>query len=344
MVDNLFPNGYTYGSSIYLGKGANRMLKDEVLYLLDKNRGRMVTGGELARELNVSRTAIWKAIGALRDEGNGIESIQGAGYRLNADSDGLSRGRIADLLATRDFGRSLEVLASVDSTNSYLKGQNTAALPHGHTVIADGQSGGRGRMGRGFSSPAGEGLYMSVLLKPDIPPAETRFLTICAAVAVCGALEEVFGITPEIKWVNDIFCGGRKLCGILTEAFVSAEMQAVDYAVVGLGINTGRVADEIAAIATSTRELTGVRGRRGVLAAAVLGHFEAIYLDFTARGKKADILAAYTRRMLLVGRRVECAGAAGTVRGVDEAGGLLMEDAGGNLHTVTSGEISITGE
>lgn len=323
------------------------MMQDEVLFLLEQSRGDIVTGGELARKLGVSRTAVWKAIGALRENGSEIESLQGSGYCLSHSSDGLSPKAIDSVLRTDQLGRSLEIRRSVSSTNTYLKEQDTARLPQGHAVLANEQLGGRGRMGRTFHSPAGQGVYLSVLLKPPVPLADTPFLTICAAVAVCRAVEMVYRFAPDIKWVNDLYCQGKKLCGILTEAFISAEMRSVDYAVVGMGVNTGQIAPEVAEIATSTQLVTGLRGLRNQLAAEILNQLEDVYQMFL-RGERSAILDAYTGQMFLAGRQVTVVLPSGSyvavVRGVDESGGLLVEKTDGSTVVLNSGEVRLTGE
>lgn len=321
------------------------MLRQKVLYLLEQRRGDIITGGEIARLLGVSRTAVWKAVNTLREDGNDIESIPNSGYRLADESDGLSARAIQDELRTQTFGRHLEILKTVPSTNQYLKALDTDSLPEGYAVLADEQPGGRGRLGRPFYSPAHEGVYMSLLVKPVIPLAETSFLTICAAVAVCNALEAVCGIAADVKWVNDIYHGGKKLCGILTEAYVSAEMQTVDAAVIGIGINTGEIPLQVADIATSVAAITGGRGLRNRLTAEVLNQLEGVYKEFTLRGRKTDILDAYTQRLFLLGMTVQvrqgdrCYQA--VAEGVDSSGALLIRGVDGVVRPIHSGEVTL---
>ena len=321
------------------------MLCEQVLALLEQNRGRIVTGGEIARQLKVSRTAVWKTVAALREKGHEIESAQSSGYRLNHESDGLDLKAIGYGLTTEKLGRSMELLKSVDSTNTYLKRKDISSLPDGHAVIADGQTGGRGRKGRTFCSPKGNGVYISCLLKPQIPLSETAFLTICAAVAVCRAVNDVCGIKAEVKWVNDIYLDGKKLCGILTEAGVNAEMQCVDYAVVGIGVNTGDIPPEIEHIATSVYEASGVKGIRNRLAAGILNHFEQVYLGFIQDGKKQEILDEYTRRLFIIGKTVKVEDTSGgyeaEVLGVDDMGRLLVKRPDGQTDALNAGDISI---
>jgi BirA family biotin operon repressor/biotin-[acetyl-CoA-carboxylase] ligase len=320
------------------------MLRERVLHLLERNRGRIVTGGDIARLLSVSRTAVWKAIRALREDGHEIESLANSGYRLSEDSDGLSARAISDFLTTKAFGREMEILPTVPSTNRYLEGLDTPSIREGYAVLADGQTEGRGRKGRPFFSPAREGVYLSVLLKPQMPPEDVQMITICAAVAVCRALDAACGVRGEVKWVNDIYCGGRKLCGILTEAFVSAEAGVIDHVIVGVGINTGRVAPEVADRATSVQEINRARGIRNRLAAETLNQLEPVYHG-CLRGDVKPILDAYTDRLFIVGREIDVGPPESCYRakvlGLDERGGLLVERGDGVVCVVRGGEIHL---
>jgi BirA family biotin operon repressor/biotin-[acetyl-CoA-carboxylase] ligase len=237
----------------------------------------------------------------------------------------------------------MELLPTVSSTNTYLKGLDAAPLPEGYVVISDAQSEGRGRFNRSFYSPAREGVYLSVLLKPSIPLSETPFLTICAAVAVARAIENVCGIRVDIKWVNDICHNGKKLCGILTEAFILAELRSVDFVVVGIGVNTGHVAPEVSEVATSVYEASGVRGVRVRLTAEILNQFESVYIDYTLRGGRREILDAYSGRMSIIGRQAEAdvqgATRLVTIMGVDDSGGLIARRADGGICHIETGEI-----
>ncbi|MFV0399810.1 MAG: biotin--[acetyl-CoA-carboxylase] ligase [Oscillospiraceae bacterium] len=331
------------------------MLKDEILHLLERRRGEVVSGGELAKELGVSRTAVWKAIHTLEQSGAAIETLQGAGYRLAEHSDALSPTMLQESLSTRFVGRSLELLPEVDSTSNYLK-RNASEPPNGHVAVADRQTGGRGRLGRSFVSPEGS-VYLSVLLKPegrgegkssflgDLSPAETQFLTICAAVAVCRALKRAADMDCDIKWVNDVFWGGKKICGILTEASINAELQSLEYAVVGIGINMGEVPEEIAGIATSVWEATGRRGLRAAVTAALLEEFEKVCLDFVEGNKKEEILRAYEDRLFVQGREVLVTTAKeqyrAVVAGVDADAALLVKRDGADITRLVSGEITL---
>lgn len=324
------------------------MLKNKVLYILEQQKGKLVTGGRLANSLGVSRTAVWKAIRTLQQDGNEIVSVPNSGYKLMDTNDTLFEEIIRENLTTEFIGQKITLLSTVHSTNQYLKETDTAGAPNGYVVIADGQTDGRGRKSRVFMSPQSKGIYLSVLLKPDVKGNDIRLLTICAAVAVSKAIEKVCGIRADIKWVNDIFCNGKKICGILTEATLSGELQELSTVIVGIGINTGSVPPEIADIATSVEEQAGIRGRRNLLIAEVLNRFEEVYLDYTQKGKKDEIIRYYQSKLFIANKQVLVVGAQhsyqATAIGIDEDGALIVKDGDQTVHHITTGEIKLSWE
>lgn len=321
------------------------MLEEDVLSCLEQSRGQLITGGEMARRLQVSRTAVWKAVHVLKEKGHAIESVPNCGYRLAEESDGLSREAIQSHLRTQMLGRELECHQSLPSTNTYIKGLDTALLPEGFAVLADGQTQGRGRLGRSFAAPAGEGVYLSVLLKPELELSEAPMLTICAAVAVRRAIQAVWGLWVGIKWVNDLYWEGKKLCGILSEAFVSAELGRMEYAVVGIGVNTGQVAPEVAEIATSLWEATGRSGLRNRLAAEILNQLEEVYHCFGDASGRKEILEEYRNGLCILGRQVKVLQGGeeylARVSGLDDMGALLVTNSQGEEIALRSGEIKL---
>lgn len=330
-------------------RGALIVLKDEILSCLIESKNGVVTGGELSKKFGVSRTAVWKTIGSLREDGCEIESLKNSGYRLVDDGDILSEKRIRSSLTAAFLGCRIDIFKTIPSTNRHIKdavSNGAAGLPEGFAVLADEQTEARGRMGRSFSSERGQGVYLSLLLKPSLPPGEIQFLTICAAVAVSNALRTVCGFEPSIKWVNDIYYGGKKLCGILTEAVISAEMGAIDSVIVGIGVNTGDVAGEVKDIAASTAEITGRRGFRNAIVAEILNQFEEIYLDFIQNGKKQEILEVYASRQCVTGKVVTVSGPGlepyeATPTGIDESGCLIVRKPDGTILHLNSGEVSL---
>ncbi|MBQ9413840.1 MAG: biotin--[Clostridia bacterium] len=304
-------------------------------------KGRFLSGGELARQIGVSRSAVWKAVKALSADGYEIRSVTGRGYCLTA-GDVLSPEGIARLLQTA--GWMIETYDTVDSTNRVVKDLAERGAPEGAVVVAKQQTAGRGRRGRSFVSPPDTGLYMSLLLRPDAAAEDALFITTAAAVAVCRAIERVSGEAAQIKWVNDVFCRGKKVCGILTEASLSAESGRLDYAVLGIGVNLheppGGFPPAVAAVAGSVLP-AGESGDRCVLAAAILDEFSPLYAALSER----TFLEEYRARSLLRGRAVTVCLPSGdraaTAIGVDERCRLLVRFDGGEEQTLSSGDVSI---
>ena len=323
------------------------MLKDEILSILERKTGDVVTGGQLANALHVSRTAIWKAIHTLQEEGVQVVSVPNVGYKLLDTNDTISRQIISEKLTTKFIGRQLAILPSVHSTNQYLKEMDGGDVrsESGFVVVANEQTKGRGRRSREFVSRRDEGIYMSILLRPDMRRQDIRLLTICAAVAVSKAIESCCGLEAGIKWVNDVYIGGKKICGILTEAVLSGEMQELDTVIIGIGINTGEVPFEIREFATSIRAENGMRAVRNALIAGVLNSFEEIYAAYSENCDAAEILEQYDSRLFIKGRQVTVISGAeeytATVIGIDSAGGLVIKCASGDVRHIVTGEIKL---
>lgn len=318
-------------------------LKDKVLAVLEENKGKSVSGSEIARSVGMTRSAVWKAVKTLREEGYSICAVTNRGYCLSEESDFLSEQSIVPNLRTKELGRKIDVFKTIDSTNNFAKSLAQLGAVHGTAVIAEVQTQGRGRIGREFYSPVGMGIYMSVILRPKLSADESLLITSCAAVAVAEAIEKISGVECRIKWVNDIFAGGKKLCGILTEASVNVEQGGLEYAVIGLGVNVQNVAfpGNLADIATSIRMESGMSVSRSVLAAEILNCLEE-RLE-TIRDK--SFLEEYRRRSNVIGKQIEVSH--GDVSeemfctGIDEIGRLLVRDGSGAEKALTSGTIRI---
>ena len=213
------------------------MVKADVLAALDAARGKYISGQELAQQLGVSRTAIWKAVAALRADGIPVAAVTNRGYILSPAADVLNAAAVTALLAPETAkALQVEVVDRLPGTNAALRARAENGAPEGLVLIAQAQSAGRGRGGHSFFSPQG-GLYLSILLRPEIGLRQAVRLTAMAAVAACRAAEKVSGAELRIKWVNDLWRDGRKVCGILTEAALDMESGMLDYAVLGLGFN-----------------------------------------------------------------------------------------------------------
>lgn len=254
----------------------------------------------------------------------------------------LSSERIGKYLETDTLGRNLIVLDEVDSTNNYAKNLAQNGAENGTAVIADYQTAGKGRLGRTFVSPKGTGLYISVILRNDISISSAQLITSCAAVAAAEAVEEICGCDVKIKWVNDLFLGGRKLCGILTEASITDKLE---YVIIGIGINAGRISgkipSELEEIATSIEQETGKNINRNQLCAVLLKKLE-YRLSQLESGRFID---EYRRRSMIIGETVliEERGVRrkGKAVAIADDAGLTIEFDDGEIRTINSGEARI---
>lgn len=319
------------------------MEKKNVLLNILGDSGDFVSGSELAGRLGVTRAAVWKYIKALKSDGYDIDAVTNRGYRLSASSDVVTSCGVGECLGDLAKKISVEVMPSCTSTNSVLK-EKASVLNEWHTVIAGRQTAGRGRLGRSFFSPDGTGLYMSILLRPRLTAEEAVYITTAAAVAVCRAIDEVAGIRAEIKWVNDIFVNGKKVCGILTEASVDMESGAIEYTILGVGINVtapdggfpGDLSDIAGAVFEGRRNNT-----RNRLAAAFLKHLFLICEELPHSG----FVKEYQDRCFLVGREVSVVrcgrSAPALVLGVDDKCRLIVRYADGREEALSSGEVSV---
>ena len=212
--------------------------REKLLDFFEKNKGAYFSGEELAARLSVSRTAVWKAVNSLRKDGYEIDAVPNKGYCLSADTDILSSQGVEKYLEPVCASIEMEILPAVGSTNDYLREKALKGQKEGFTVLAGEQTGGRGRTGRSFYSPADTGIYMSLLLRPEnCSPAVAVKFTTMAAVAACRAIEKVSQKKAQIKWVNDVYIEDKKVCGILTEGAVSLEKGSLEYVILGVGIN-----------------------------------------------------------------------------------------------------------
>lgn len=321
-------------------------MKATILAGLKAQFGRYVSGEELSKSLQVSRTAVWKHIGGLREDGYKIESLPRLGYRLVSVPDLLLPLEIQDGLTANILGRQIHYRRTVDSTNRLARELADAGAPEGTVVLAEEQQAGRGRLGRSWVSPAG-GIWLSLLLWPRLAPHKAQLVTLLAAVAAVEATQQTTGFVPGIKWPNDLLAGGRKLAGILTE--VSAEMERVNYLVLGIGINANLVADdfqgELANSATSLLLETGRPISRVAWVQNFLAIFEEIYLEAQEQGF-AKVLDCWRRYSVTLGQEVVVSLGGRSVHGtaidIDEQGALLVETADG-LEIFLAGEVSLKG-
>lgn len=320
--------------------------KENVLGFLEANRGQSVSGQHIAQNLNISRNAVWKAIKELEKEGHKIGAGTNKGYCLWADDDILSVQGMLPFLADKGCADKIALHGSLTSTNQTAKEMALAGAEHGTVVIADCQTAGRGRLGRGFYSPPGCGIYMSLILHPrELPLNPPTLITALAALTVCEAIEAVTKKDPRIKWVNDVYLDKKKICGILTEAVTDFESGGIEWVVVGIGINfstpTAAFPQELRPIAGAIfpdLEPTATRNR---LAAEIINRF----LSLGNQYEKKVIYQKYRDRLMMLGERITVVEANSTYEAVaidiDEDGRLLVENEKHETRILSSGEISI---
>lgn len=322
------------------------MEREQVAALLAGAAGH-ISGEEMSRALGVTRAAVWKEIEALRRAGWPIESSTRKGYRLAGPPPSLSAPYISARLGKDNlFAGKVLVEPLVDSTNTRLKSA-ASSTPTGAALLAEEQSGGRGTHGRSFQSPRGDGLYLSVLIRPHVGLADLLTLTGWVAVAAREGVAKASGAPVDIKWLNDLYLNGKKLCGILTEFALLAESGEPDYVVVGMGVNMNQTAETFAAqglegIATSLA-LEGYPVERNHLAVCLLEALDKLSREFPA--KRADYLERYRARCVTLGRRVSFDGEGtlqtGAVTGVDDHFALLVDGDDGKQHAVSSGTVKM---
>ena len=333
-------------------------LKEKVLEALIGNaagpEASYLSGEELAKTLDSSRNAVWKAVKQLEKEGYRIDAVPNRGYHLLSDHDRISAPAMGRYLHTRVLGRKLLVYPELDSTNNRLRELAASGAAAGTTVVADRQTDGKGRRGRAFFSPEGSGLYMSVLLRPSLCMEQAGLITSCAAVAAARAVERTTealssdtALQVGIKWVNDLFLNGKKLCGILTEAAANFENGQLDYAVLGIGINLGKMdfPCELQSVATSVFNECGVTVPRSRMAAAILNELEPLLDSLEHTGCAAAFLSESRERSVVLGREVT------VFRGnesfdavamdIDDTGALVVRTPDGRELALLSGEISV---
>jgi BirA family transcriptional regulator, biotin operon repressor / biotin---[acetyl-CoA-carboxylase] ligase len=305
--------------------------------------GGFVSGGDLCGELRISRSAVWKHIVALRKSGYAIEAVSGRGYRLESLTGAPVAEEVAPLLETASVGRNFIYLASTDSTNLRARALARDGATEGTVVVADSQTGGRGRMRRAWVSPAGVNLYCSIVLRPPVPSVRVPEIPLVAAAAIHEAVAaECPGLSAFIKWPNDIIVAGRKLCGILCE--MESEPDCTHFVVVGFGLNVNLdpVPEELRDIATSIAIATGRPASRARLLAAVLNRFERLYLDWCQQDDLSSILPYLEAHAWLKGRELKIEQLnrllTGTEAGLSPQGHLLLRTADGAILPVSSGE------
>ncbi|MCM1257945.1 MAG: biotin--[acetyl-CoA-carboxylase] ligase [Roseburia sp.] len=320
-------------------------MKSEILAAL-RGADDYVSGQYLCEKLGVSRTAVWKGIQKLRQEGYVIEAVSNKGYRLAGAEDVLNGDELKSRRKTRWIGEEIYYFGVVDSTNIRAKQLADEGSGHGTLVVADRQEAGRGRRGKSWTSPAGTSVYMSILLKPEIKPQSASMLTLIAGLSVAKAIKEYAGLSPQIKWPNDIVINGKKVCGILAE--LSTEIDQIHYVVVGIGINVRNMEfpEEIAAMATSLFLEGKDEVKRAELIEAVCECFEYYYDLFCKSYDLSGLCQEYNEYLVNLGRQVKVLDPQksfeGKALGITDTGELVVETEEGQK-LVSAGEVSVRG-
>ncbi|MCM3040114.1 biotin--[acetyl-CoA-carboxylase] ligase [Paenibacillus motobuensis] len=322
------------------------MESNRLLQMLLDHPGQYISGEELSRRLSISRTAVWKQINKLRQDGYEFDAVSRKGYRLVHSPERIHEEDVLSSLQTVTFGRQIHVMDVVKTTQDEVRALAEQGAAEGTLVIAEEQTVGRGRQGRKWYSPSGKGIWMSMLLKPRQPIAFAAQLTLLTAVGVCRALRKVSGVDVGIKWPNDLLIEGRKLCGILVESI--SEDELLKYCIVGIGIDVNQqledIPEEIRSVATSLRIESDSKQDRTLLIAEILYELEQLYNLYNEEGF-APIGHLWEALSVTIGRQVQIrtpqGETSGYATGLDPSGALLITDQHGKERTIYSGEIQL---
>lgn len=321
-------------------------MKARILKMLRESES-YVSGQELCERLGVSRTAVWKVMNQLKEDGYQIEAVRNKGYQIVDRPDVMTKEELESLMDTAWAGRTVVCFAETDSTNIRAKNLAEQGVKHGTLAVADMQHTGKGRRGRGWISAAGTSIYMSLILRPAFPPSRAPMLTLLMAYSAAQAIREQEALEVMIKWPNDLVLNGKKICGILTE--MSAEIDYINHVVIGIGVNTNEESypEEIRETATSLRIEKGSKVKRADLIARIMKQFETNYERFLQTEDLSAIQDAYNRILVNCGRQVrvlEPGHAYDAVAlGITKTGELQVEKEDGGREEIFAGEVSVRG-
>ncbi len=321
-------------------------MKEEILRLL-RSADSYISGQELCNRFGVSRTAVWKAINQLKEAGYEIEAQQNKGYKLMAAPDLMTEAEIKSLMHTEWVAKEVLYFDTIDSTNTKAQELAEKGYPSGTLVVADKQESGKGRRGRSWVSPSGTGIFMTLMIKPDINPNNASMLTLVAALAVAKAITSVTGEEAMIKWPNDIVVNGKKVCGILTE--MNAQFDYINHIVVGIGINVHNESfpEEISQMASSLMiEAGGKRFHRAQIIAETMSYFEQYYDTFLKTQDLSALVREYDELLVNRNKSVRVLDPKepfdGKAMGITPKGELIV-DTWESRKLVSSGEVSVRG-
>ncbi|MCD4847131.1 MAG: biotin--[acetyl-CoA-carboxylase] ligase [Candidatus Aegiribacteria sp.] len=305
-----------------------------------------ISGQQISTEFGITRAAIWKHIRDLRKTGYIIEAIPNKGYHLSSSPDMPFEEEIHCFLSTRTIGETVIFHREIDSTNNVAMLLASDGAPHGTVITSDSQTGGRGRRGRDWFSPPGCNLYMSVILRPSVSPAEASQIPVISVIAVVRVLEQLdTGLHFQIKWPNDILCHRKKVCGILCE--MKSDTDRINHVVVGIGINVNVTSMDpcISDIATSLKLETDQEYSRIRLSASILEELEGIYLEWLQERNLKRYIAEWKKYSLLIGRNVRIETPSETIAGVatglSDSGSLIVKLPSGAVREVYAGDAHI---
>lgn len=319
-------------------------MREAILRLLQESYGQHLSGEQISRELGITRAAVWKHIQALREEGFSIEAITRKGYLLRHTGNTLHAALIAPRLTTLALGRNLSFLRSAPSTNFIAKQLMEQGCAHGAMVLAEEQTAGRGRLGRAWANAPGLDICMSIVLRPRLEPQHAARFTLATALGVHSVATQL-GLTPSIKWPNDVLLQGKKICGILLELY--GNMDHIDGIVVGLGLNVNNntFPEEIRRSATSLLQLLGHPVDRADVLCMLLNTLEPFYDACEGTQNFAELLGSYRRHCSTIGQQVSVTGVQGTLHGIaqdiDDMGRLLLCTEDATLHALAAGDVSL---
>lgn len=327
--------------------GERISIKAEILRRL-RNSKDYVSGQDICDSMGVSRTAVWKVIKQLENEGYDIEAVTNKGYRLLSYPEILSGSELMSRMNTVWAGKRVYFHKETASTNEDAKYLADEGMEHGSLVVADEQTGGKGRRGRAWASPAGESISFSLLLRPDFSPDKASMLTLLMAISVAEVISSLHpDLDVKIKWPNDVIVNDHKVCGILTE--MSAEPDFIHYVVIGVGVNVNQTVfpDELKDIATSLRIEKGEHIDRTAIILGIMEYFEYYYGLFCEHLDVSAFVDIYDRYLVNRNREVRVLDPkgeyTGIAEGINDSGALIVKTADGTVKAISSGEVSVRG-
>ncbi len=320
-------------------------MRDKIIKIILDNKDNFISGEELSKQLGISRAAVWKHINILREEGYNIESVNRKGYRLiGSNDDLLNPQNIYHNLKTDFIGKNIIHLETVDSTNDYLK-KIANEVEEGTVVISEEQTRGKGRWGRQWESEANEGIWMSIILKPEVEPVKAPFITLIAGAAIVKALNNL-KVPAKIKWPNDIIINNKKISGILTE--LSAEIERINYVVVGIGMNVkntkfdGELEDKATSIYKENYDLSRLE-----IVTEIIYEFEKLYKDYIENNRSEETINVCKEYSAIIGKEIYIikGDERELVKCIDlnNDGNLIIKDNNDSIREIMSGEVSIRG-